>query len=316
METLPHYHIFYTVAKTGNISKAADELFMSQPAISKSIKKLEDLLKTTLFIRSSRGVTLTEDGRILFEHIDAALSQIQEGEWELRRNRELGVGHIRIGVSTTLCRHIMLPLLETFILENPHIRITIDCLSSEETSLRLADNKLDAGLVVQTEASRTLEFSPLTELSYTFVAAKQYLDNLKLREGVDYRTDNAAFFRSANLMLMEPNNISRQHIENYFQRNGIETGRILETSNMELLVEFAKIGLGVACVIQNLVEKDIKNGTLLEIPLRRKISRRTVGFAYSSRAGTNPAVEKLKETSTTYLKTHKSYTRFPEFPEI
>lgn len=294
METLSHYHIFYTVATTGNISKAADELFMSQPAVSKSIKKLEELLGTTLFIRNSRGVSLTEDGSVLFSHIDAALSQVQEGEWKLRRNRELEVGRIRIGVSTTLCRHMMLPFLEQYIHENPHIQVTIDCLSSEDAARLLSGNKLDAGLVVETDASRSLAFSPIGELSYTFVSSRQYMDNLKLREGVDYRTEPAAFFRSASLMLMDPSNISRQHIENYFQKNGIETGQILETSNMELLVEFAKIGLGVACVIDNLVAEDIKNGTLIEIPLDKKISTRTVGFAYSDRSQSNPAVQKFK----------------------
>lgn len=293
MEHLSYYHIFYTVAKNGNISKAAEELFISQPAISKTIRKLEEELHTTLFLRSSRGVTLTSDGNILYEHISQAMSSIQEGEQKLARNRELEVGHIRIGVSTTLCKYMMLPLLQHFIRENPHITVAIDCLSSRETALRLAENKLDAGLVVETSASRHLPFTPLTELSYTFVAAKTYLDNLRLRENVDYTSEDPRFFKAATLMLMDQENISRQHIENYFHQNNLETGQILETSNMELLIEFSKIGLGVGCVIRNFVENDIKNGTLVEIPLRKDISTRTVGFAYSKESRANPSVEKF-----------------------
>lgn len=294
MEHLSYYNIFYTVAKTGNISRAAEELFISQPAISKSVKKLEEMLNTTLFIRNSRGVSLTEDGKMLYDHISAAFSSIHEGELKLKRNRELEVGHMHIGASTTLCKHIMLPPLQRFINENPHITITIDGLSSTETALRLSENKLDVGLVVETSASKQLVFSPLTKLSYTFVASKQYLENLQFRENVDYRKNNKAFFRSATLMLMDQGNISRQHVENYFRDNSIETGQILETSNMELLVEFSKIGLGAACVIRNFVEEDIKNGTLVEIPLKKNISMRTVGFAYSKESIYNPSVEKFK----------------------
>ena len=91
MESLSQYHIFYTVAKNGSISAAANELFISQPAVSKSIKKLEELLQTTLFIRGSRGVKCTEDGRILYEHLASAFSSIQEGEQMLQRNRAFEV---------------------------------------------------------------------------------------------------------------------------------------------------------------------------------------------------------------------------------
>lgn len=294
MEHLSYYHTFYTVAKTGNISQASKELFISQPAISKSIKKLEQTLDTTLFIRNSRGVTLTEEGKLLYDHVTQAFQSIREGEHHLRRNKELEIGHLHIGVSTTLCKHIMLPLLQNFIRENPHIAVTIDCLSSAKTASLLLENKLDVGLFVETTISRQLDFSPVTNLSYTFIAARQYLENLKLRENVDYQNNNRRFFKSATLMLMDRGNISRQHAENYFRDQSIETTQILETSNMELLVEFARIGLGVACVIRDFVEEDIKNGTLIEIPLERSISTRTVGFAYSKDSASNPSVEKLK----------------------
>lgn len=299
MENLSYYHIFYTVAKSGNISRAAEELFISQPAISKSIKKLEETLDTTLFIRSSRGVTLTEEGQLLYEHVSQAFLALHEGELHLKRNRELEVGHLHIGVSTTLCKHIMLPLLHNFIRENPHIAVTIDCLSSAETAALLLENKLDVGLLVETRASKQLAFTPVSNLSYTFIASRQYLENLKLREDVDYRQKNNRFFKAATLMLMDRGNVSRQHAENYFRDNSIETGQILETSNMELLVEFSKIGLGVACVIRNFVEEDIKNGTLVEIPLQKNISMRTVGFAYSKDSVYNPSVEKFRQVTQT-----------------
>ena len=98
------YHIFYHTAKAGNISLAAKQLYISQPAVSKSIAKLEELLDTTLFYRNSRGVKLTPEGTVLMEELTHAFSAIARGEEALRKIHGLGIGQITIGVSTTLCK--------------------------------------------------------------------------------------------------------------------------------------------------------------------------------------------------------------------
>ena len=127
------YYIFYTVANCKNISAAAKELYISQPAISKAISKLESNLETVLFLRNSRGVTLTEEGEYLYEQIKTAFICIQNGEERIKKMNELGVGHLTIGVSTTLCKFLLLPSLSKFKKENPHIKIKIMCQTSSET---------------------------------------------------------------------------------------------------------------------------------------------------------------------------------------
>ena len=111
-QNLSSYRIFYTVANAGNISKAAKELYISQPAISKSIQKLEESLECKLFSRSSRGVALTDEGALLYSHVKEAFETLTQGEEQLKRSIELGVGHIRIGVSSTLCKFMLLPYLK------------------------------------------------------------------------------------------------------------------------------------------------------------------------------------------------------------
>ena len=106
-QNLSSYWIFYTVANAGNISKAAKELYISQPAISKSIQKLEESLNCKLFSRSSRGVILTSEGALLYSHVKEAFEAIGSGEEKLKRSIELGVGHLKIGVSTTLCKYLL-----------------------------------------------------------------------------------------------------------------------------------------------------------------------------------------------------------------
>ncbi len=277
-QNLPLYHIFNTVAETGNISHAAKQLYISQPAVSKAIQNLEDVLNTTLLIRSSRGVKLTEEGILLYEHTREAFDILQRGVESIKRIHELGIGHLRIGVSTTLCKYLLLPYLNGFVRENPHIKITIENQSSSYTLKQLENNTLDIGLVAKPDYAEDFHFHSLGEIEDIFVATKAYLDNLKLRE------NSTDIFSTANILLLDEENVTRKYIEDYFKANSIEPRHILEIGNMDLLIEFAKTSLGVACVIKAFVKEELEAGTLLQIPLRIPVNKREVGFSYAKNA--------------------------------
>ena len=277
IQSLSCYRIFYTVAKTGNISKAAKELYISQPAISKSIQKLEESVGCKLFSRSSRGVVLTDEGKLLYEHVSEAFETLTMGEEKLERSIELGVGHLKIGVSSTLCKYLLLPYLKEFIRQNPHISISISCQSTNDTLKLLEDNKIDIGLIGKPENLKNIHFDFLVEIEDIFVAAKDYLRNLKAR-GI--QKDH--ILQSSTLMLLDKNNMTRQYIDDYLQENQIIIKDSIDISDMDLLIDFARIGVGVACVIKNFVREDLENGTLMEIPLGFPIHKREVGFAYKT----------------------------------
>lgn len=276
-QNLSSYRIFYTVANTGNISKAAKELYISQPAISKSIQKLEEIVGCKLFSRSSRGVVLTDEGKLLYEHVSEAFETLTLGEEKLKRSIELGVGHLKIGVSSTLCKYLLLPYLKEFIRQNPHISISISCQSTNDTLKLLEDNKIDIGLIGKPENLKNIHFDFLEEIEDIFVAAKDYLRNLKAR-GI--QKDH--ILQSSTLMLLDKNNMTRQYIDDYLQENQIIIKDSIDISDMDLLIDFARIGVGVACVIKNFVREDLENGTLVEIPLGFPIHKREVGFAYKT----------------------------------
>lgn len=276
-QNLSSYRIFYTVANTGNISKAAKELYISQPAISKSIQKLEESVGCKLFSRSSRGVVLTDEGKLLYEHVSEAFETLTMGEEKLKRSIELGVGHLKIGVSSTLCKYLLLPYLKEFIRQNPHSSISISCQSTNDTLKLLEDNKIDIGLIGKPENLKNIHFDFLEEIEDIFVAAKDYLRNLKAR-GI--QKDH--ILQSSTLMLLDKNNMTRQYIDDYLQENQIIIKDSIDISDMDLLIDFARIGVGVACVIKNFVREDLENGTLMEIPLGFPIHKREVGFAYKT----------------------------------
>ncbi len=274
-QNLSQYRIFYSVARTGNISKAARELYISQPAISKAISKLEDSLNTTLFTRNSRGVQLTEEGQILFAHTSAAFEELNLGERELKRIREFNMGHIRIGVSNTLCRFIMVSYLKGFIEKYPHIKITIESQSSTHTLAMLGQQRIDIGLTAKPKTGKSLVFLPVMEIQDTFVATPSYLENLRLREGAD-----ADLFQTGNIMLLDKQNLTRTYIDDYMNANHIQANNLLQVTTMDLLIEFARIGLGIGCVIREFVRDDIDKGRLVEIRPESPIRKRTIGFVY------------------------------------
>jgi DNA-binding transcriptional LysR family regulator len=295
-QNLSQYKIFYEVAKTGNISKAAKELFISQPAISKSISKLEGSLGVSLFTRNSRGVQLTDEGKLLYNHTKAAFEALAQGEQELKRIKDFHIGHLRIGVSNTLCKYILLPYLKGFIEKYPHIKITIESQSTAHTVNMLEQQRIDLGLIAEPSNRRPLLFTPVMEIQDTFVATKSYLNNLYLREGKD-----ADLFQTGNILLLDKNNMTRKYIDEYLNENQLIPNQFLEVTTMDLLIEFAKIGMGIGCVIKDFVQKELDTGDLVLVPLEKEINKRTVGFAYNP-AGMSTSMEKFLDAMKTNMK--------------
>ena len=294
-QNLSSYWIFYTVANAGNISKAAKELYISQPAISKSIQKLEESLNCKLFSRSSRGVILTEEGSLLYDHVREAFETLGAGEEKLKRSIELGVGHLKIGVSSTLCKYMLLPYLKEFIRRYPHISISINCQSTNDTLKLLDDNKIDIGLIGKPDNLKNINFYFLENIEDTFVATSEYIRNLYMR-GIK----NDEILENSTLMLLDKNNMSRKYIDDYFQDNEITIADSIDISNMDLLIDFAKIGVGIACVIKSFVSKELEDGHLVEIPLSIPIHQREVGFAYKDNIKPSKSLE-------TFINFYKQY---------
>lgn len=283
---LNRYRLFCAVAECESISKAAELNYISQPAISKAITKMEENLGTVLFNRNHRGVTLTDEGKVFYDELKSAFDIIKAGEDKLRSINELGIGRLRLGASSVLCKAMLLPYLKGFINENPHIKITIECQSSSRIHKMLMDGVIDVGLMVKPDNMTELSFISLGEIEDIFAATPNYLDNLALRNESD-------IFENANIMLLDSENVSRHHVDKFFKENNIEPKHILEVSNMDMLIEFTKIGMGVSCVVKQFVEKEIECGELREIPLNSKINTREVGLAFIKTSRLNATMQKF-----------------------
>ena len=275
-QNLSTYRIFFEVAKQGNISKAAESLYISQPAISKTIVRLEDNLNVKLFKRNSRGVSLTEEGEVLFRHVQEAIHHIEEAENALQKMKDYHIGHLDIGASTTLCRYILLPYLKKFMEEFPNIQINLKNQDSAKNIQILEAQDIDIALVaIPKHLSPNQKVILEQEVEDIFVASPKYIENLKALHG-----NNFSLFQNATVMLMDDKNVSRHYIDMYIRENQLDFKQVIALNTMDLLIDFAKIDMGISCVIRSFVEKDLENGSLVQIDIAPPIPRRKIGFMY------------------------------------
>lgn len=264
------YRVFHTVAGSGSVSRAAEMLFISQPAVSKSIRRLEDAMGVTLFLRTSRGVQLTKEGEVFHEHVRRAMSELTLGRSVLERMKTNQHGTVRLSVSTTLCKHLLIPHLKPYLLQNPHIRFQIQNKSTTETLRLVSGGGADLGIVSQPFDTELFRYIPLTDIHDVFVAGPHYLATRGAE--TPFPGPNHA------LMLMEPDNVTRTYVDRYLMLNNLALKPEIEAGNMDILMEFAKLGLGITVLIREFIGKELKNKELVEIPATPPIPPRSAGI--------------------------------------
>lgn len=269
-DNLARYKIFLSVAENKSISKAAASLFISQPAVSITIKKLEENLNTTLFIRKSKGVELTEKGRLLYDNVKKALLMLSDTEKNLRS--PFYTGYLRIASSNVLCKHFLMPFLKEYVKSYPDTDLTTTCTSSAEALVMIEKCSIDLALVAKPPRLGNYVYHSLGRIEYIFVCTPAYREK--------WNCKNDEIFKYANIMLLDKDNISRKHINAYYAKNNILPLHILEVNEMDMLIEFAKIGIGVSCVVKQFIESELESGNLIEIPLSNPVPPREIGFLY------------------------------------
>lgn len=251
---LEFYKVFKEVAEAGNITAAAQALYISQSAVSQSIKQLESDLQTRLFVRNSRGVTLTADGKMLYEYVRSAIGLLETGEAKLSQTRELHMGQLTIGASDTVTSLFLLPYLDSFHRKYPAIHIRIVSGRSHKVLGLLQSGKVDIAFA-STPTEGNFETVPCFSTHSIFVAGPEYpcdFDHV-------YSLEEIADFP---LILLERKASSRVFLEQEFLKAGVTLTPEIELSSRQLLVTLAGIGLGVAGVTLEFVQKELENGEI------------------------------------------------------
>ena len=254
------YRVFKEVAEVGNITAAAQALYISQSAVSQSIKQLERDLQTRLFARNSRGVTLTAEGQMLYEYVRSAMGLLETGEEKLSQTRELQMGQLTIGASDTVTSQFLLPYLDTFHKRHPAIHIQIVSGRSHKVLGLLRSGKVDIAF-----ASTPADDAALEEI--------------------------AAF----PLILLERKASSRLYLERFFLQNGLKLNPEIELGARSLLVDLAAIGFGVAGVTEEFVRKELDSGRLKKLKTSFEIPARSVDMCLLSDVPQSAAAERFTD---------------------
>ncbi len=255
------YRVFYVVAKNKHMTKASEELHISQPAISQSIKKLEEQLGGILFLRSNKGMQLTEEGKMFYEYVKGALTLINNAENEFTSFKNLSKGEIKIGCSTTLTKLILIDVLKKFHKEYPNININITNDLTSNLIKKLKIGKLDFVIFNESNVKEnSLYLEKIKELKQGFIYNS------------DFYKDNVTNFEDLNnlpLILQKGESNSRKLLDYIALKNNVKLIPKMEVVSQELITEFTNIGLGVGFAIIDLAKRNYKN--LKELKINKKI---------------------------------------------
>ena len=263
------YRVFKEVAEVGNITAAAQALYISQSAVSQSIKQLERDLQTRLFARNSRGVTLTAEGQMLYEYVRSAMGLLETGEEKLSQTRELQMGQLTIGASDTVTSQFLLPYLDTFHKRHPAIHIQIVSGRSHKVLGLLRSGKVDIAFASTPADDAGLRIYPCFDTHAIFVAGAEYPCDFRHV----YTLEEIAAFP---LILLERKASSRLYLERFFLQNGLKLNPEIELGARSLLVDLAAIGFGVAGVTEEFVHRELDSGRLRKLRTSFDIPARSV----------------------------------------
>ena len=287
------YRIFYVVANNKNITKASEELNISQPAISKSIKNLEDQLGGQLFVRTKRGVILTEEGKEFYNYIRQAIEYINNAESKFTDLINLETGTIKIGISSTLTKEFLLPYLEEFHEKYPKIDIQINTNVSVELLSKLRNGLLDIVILhlIDKNYGDDIEITKCKKITDCFAVNKKYKDLI----------DKELSIKDLNnypLILQPKGSNTRTFLDNFTREYGVTLNPNMELAGYNLVVEFTKIGLGIGYVNEDYSKDLFNNKELYKLNIKEKIPSRYIGIALSKNHIPNFSTKKLIEIIT------------------
>lgn len=268
VNNLEYYKVFYYVAKKQNLTMAAEELAISQPAVSQSLKQLELALGAKLFTRASKGVRLTQEGELLFDYVVKGYEQIALGEKRLKQMLNLELGEIRIGASDMTLQFYLLPFLEKFHEKYPGIKVIVTNAPTPETLRNLKEGKIDFGVVsTPFEEQPSMRTIAVREIEDVFVAGRKFIPYknrmLDLQE-----------LENMPIIFLEGATSTRSNMEEFLRKNHVEIQPEFELATSDMIVQFALRNLGVGCVVRDFAQEYLDCGQLFELRFNKIIPRR------------------------------------------
>lgn len=286
------YKVFYEVANEKSISKGAEKLLISQPAVTQSIKTLESELGGQLFIRTPKGVVLTNEGQILYNYISEGMRYFINGTNKFASLKELDSGTISIGATTIISEQYLMPYLKKFYDMYPNITINIVNDLTDNLIKKLRNGDIDILIMsMNTEDDiKDLDIINITELHDIFVGNNKYKDK---------EIKNIEYLLKENILLQKYPSVTRTNFNNYLKQNNLICTPKMEVVSHSLLTSLAESGFGISLLTKEFISNKL-NDSLFEIKTNFKVPTRKLVYATKSNSvpsfTTTRFIELLKKT--------------------
>lgn len=285
--SLERYRIFHEIGRTGNLTRAAENLYVSQPNISTALKALEEQLHTTLCIRTKKGITLTYEGQVLFNELEKAFFHIEVAETKIEKLVHLESGIISISASDTICNYYLLPYIADFAKKHSGIKLEITNRTSLETVALLKNGQVDFGFINLPFEDDSLAITKCREIHDILIGGMMYQDLTR---------DSISFSELSQypLVMLERKSMSRFCIDDFFNKEGITLSPILELGSLDLIISFVRNNMGLAFIPMELCGQFVDNTEVYQIKLEKPLPVRGIGLIEMKSAVHSNAAEKFK----------------------
>ena len=264
---------FAALARTGSFTLAAKELFLSQSAVSHSMKALEQDIGCRLFDRVGKKVLLTQAGEQLLHHADKILNEMGEARQSIKQLGKWGCTRIRVGASTTACTYILPAVLREFRESFPQCQVTVEPGDTPELLELLEENKIDLALGMQPHREDQFEFKQL------FTDELKFLVGPKHPWAVNNQVTRAEIPKQ-NYILYNKKSYTFRQVEDYFLSEDMVLNTYMELGSMEAIKELVKLELGICALAPWVAQKEILEGSIVALPLGRRKLRRNWGVLH------------------------------------
>ena len=284
------YKVFYYVAKELNFSAASAKLFISQSAVSQSVKTLEKKMQCRLFVRNTKQVKLSPEGEILYQHIEQAFNFIKAGERGINEIQTLHTGEVRIGASDTICKYYLLPYFEKFHKAFPQVKIHVTNRTSPKCLELLKIGSVDAIVVNMptSGSSKNLAVKKIKTVRDVFIAGRNFIH-------LQGQVISIKDLQNFPLLMLEKSTATRAFIDNFLAGMGIRITPEIELESVDLLIEMAKIGLGISFVGEDFVQDELVRNEIFILQTKEKIPPRGLGVITNNNVPLPAAAQKFIE---------------------
>ena len=277
MINLELYRVFVTAAKCGSMTKAAEKLYISQPAVSQAVKQLENQLGEKLFRRTSRGMELTDSGKMLFKVLSRPLEELENAENRLSEWRMSPGGTIRISASDTYTKYFLMQEIEKFHRKHPETNLIVMNATTSESCEMVRTGRADIGIVnLPVEDPEIRMVSACRRFHDIFVAGLRYLP---MRD----RMIPLKELENFPLIMLDRNSNTRKTLIAFAHSLGIHLHPEIELGSIDLLKWYAKANMGIACVPREYLGEELDRGELFEIRTDPPIPERAGGIIRSEK---------------------------------